>query len=260
MSQIRTSILFLAAILCTSFLLLPLLALITHVSWGTLWQVWLQEGAQPFWVSLQTTIVTMVIVIVFGTPLGWLLARGKFTLWRAVEFFMLIPLLMPPLVIGLLLIYFYGPYGMIGELLGHFHASASNTLLAIIVAQVYEAIPYYVFSAQGAFRQVDRELEFTSYSLGVPPVRTFFKITLPLSLPGLGVGLTMAFARAIGAYGAVMVVAYNPHSLPVSIWVALEEQGLPSALPLALLLLVTALPLPLAAVLWRRMRHASTAT
>ncbi|MFB5192421.1 ABC transporter permease [Alicyclobacillus fastidiosus] len=249
----------LTALLCTSFLLLPLLALLFHISWSSLLQTWSGPGNQPFVTSLETTFITMAVVIVFGTPLGWLLARGRHRIWRLVEYVLLIPLLMPPLVIGLLLIYAYGPYGFIGEALGHWHISASNTILAVIIAQIYESIPYYVFSAQGAFSQVDRGFELTSYSLGRPPASTFYNITLPLALPGLGVGFTMAFARAIGAYGAVMVVAYNPHTLPVSIWVALEEQGLPTALQLALLLLVTALPLPLAMILWRRVRHAGTA-
>ncbi|WP_206918621.1 ABC transporter permease [Alicyclobacillus suci] len=244
------------AFLCTAFLLLPVLALVFHVSWSTLGQVWRGPGGQPFVTSLEATMITMAVVVVFGTPLGWLLARGRSRLWRAIEYIMVIPLLMPPLVIGLLLIYAYGPYSFIGQVLSHWHMSASNSLLAVVIAQIYEAIPYYVFSAQGAFSQVDARFELTSYSLGVPPLQTFRRITLPLALPGLAVGFTMAFARAIGAYGAVMVVAYNPHTLPVSIWVALEEQGLPTALQLALLLLVTALPLPLAMILWRRIRHA----
>lgn len=256
MKFLRSSLFILIALLCTGFLLLPLLALLFHVSWSSLWQAWSGPGRQPFVVSIETTLITMAVVLVFGTPLGWFLARGRHRLWRVIEYVLLVPLLMPPLVIGLLLIYFYGPYGFIGQILGHWNISASNTVLAVIIAQIYEAIPYYVFSAQGAFSQVDRGFEQTSYSLGIPPARTFYRITLPLALPGLGVGFTMAFARAIGAYGAVMVVAYNPHTLPVSIWVALEEQGLPSALPLALLLLVTALPLPLATVLWRRIRRA----
>ncbi|WP_067618128.1 ABC transporter permease [Alicyclobacillus acidiphilus] len=257
MHRFTTLCVILAALCSACFLLVPVVALLLHVSWGTLWQVWGSDGREPFVLSLETTSIAMAMVIVFGTPLGWLLARDRRVVWRVTEYLMLIPLLMPPLVIGLLLIYAYGPYGPIGAMLYHFHMSAMNTRLAVVIAQVYEAVPYYVFAAQEAFRGVDPAYERTSYSLGVSPGKTFLRITLPLSLPGLLMGLTMAFARAIGAYGAVMVVAYNPHTLPVSIWVALEEQGLPVALPLALLLIVTALPLPLATAFWRRMRHAA---
>ncbi|MCF8565868.1 ABC transporter permease [Alicyclobacillus tolerans] len=237
------------------FLLLPLSAMLMHISWRSLWEVWSSQGRQAFFFSVDTTLVTMGIIVGFGTPLAWLMARGRHGLWKVVEYLMLIPLLIPPLVIGLLLIYVYGPYTAIGQGLGHFHLSATNTALAVVLAQVYEAIPYYIFAAQAAFNQVDRAFEFTSLSLGVSPLRTFTRVTLPLSLPGLLGGFTMAFARAIGAFGAVVVVAYYPRTLPISIWVALQEQGLPTALPLALLLLLVALPLPLAAVLWRRLHH-----
>jgi molybdate/tungstate transport system permease protein len=258
MKRFSSVILIIASLLTSSFLLLPIIALLLHISWKDLWGSWVQNGGAPFLVSIETTTITMIVVMVFGTPLGWLLARGKHWFWRVCEYLLLIPLLMPPLVIGLLIVYFYGPYGFIGRVLDHWQISALNTALAVVIAQVYESIPYYIFSVQGAFRQVDRGFENLSYSLGVPPGKTFWKITLPLSLPGIGVGLTMAFARAIGAYGAVMVVAYNPHTLPISIWVALEEQGMPVALPLALLLILTALPLPMATILWRRIHHAST--
>lgn len=258
MKRLSSVFIVIASLLTSSFLLLPLVALLLHISWPKLWNIWMQNGREPFWISIETTFITMVIVLVFGTPLGWLLARGKHWLWRVIDYLLLIPLLMPPLVIGLLLVYFYGPYGFIGRVLGHWHISALNTALAVVIAQVYEAIPYYIITVQGAFRQVDHGYENLSYSLGVPPTRTFLKITLPLALPGMMVGMTMAFARAIGAYGAIIVVAYNPHTLPISIWVALEERGLPVALPLALLLIVTALPIPMATILWRRLRHAST--
>lgn len=240
------------------FLLSPLGVLVVHLSWPDVWQVWNTQGGQALRMSVQTTLLAMVIILVFGTPLGWVLSRGNARVWRWLEFLLLIPLLMPPLVIGLLLIYLYGPYGVAGRLLALGHLSATNSLLAVVVAQVYEAMPYYVFAAQGTFSQVDQGFEQVSLSLGVPPVQTFLRVTLPLSLPGLTVGFTMAFARAIGAFGAVIVVAYYPHTLPVSVWIALQEQGLPVALPLAALLLIISLPLPLIAVLLRRLHHVAS--
>lgn len=246
------SALVLFALLCAGLLLVPLVALLLHVPWRSFWGVWTQQGGPALRLSVWTAGLSMLVIVMFGTPLGWLLARGKHAVWRIVEYLMLIPLLMPPLVLGLLLIYFYGPYGILGRFLGLFHLSATNTVLAVIIAQVYESIPYYVFSAQGAFEQVDLLQERVSWSLGVSPWQTFRRITLPLALPGLTVGFMMAFARAVGAFGAVVVVAYYPHTLPISVWIALQEQGMPTALPLALLLLLISLPLPLAAALWRR--------
>jgi len=246
----------LVASLCIAFLLLPLVALLLHVSFLDVWKQWKESGGQPLWTSLWTSFFSMAVILLFGTPLGWLLARRQTKRWKVVELVLLVPLLMPPLVIGLLLVYFYGPYGPIGSVLGHFGVSASNSNLAVILAQLYESVPYYVFSAQAAFRQVDQRLERTSMSLGVRPWQTFRRITLPLAWPGLTVGFAMSFARAIGAFGAVIVVAYHPYTLPVSIWIALQEQGLPAALPLALLLLLVGLPLPIFAFAGRRQARA----
>jgi len=169
-----------------------------------------------------------------------------------VEYLLVIPLLMPPLVIGLLLVYLYGPYSFFGHLLAIFGVSCSNSFLAVVVAEVYEAAPYYVLAALAAFAGVDRALIHTSYSLGLPPGRTFLRVTLPLASPGLAVAFSMAWARAIGAFGAVIVAACYPHALPVSVWIALQERGLSQALPWALILVLVSLPLPLLTVLWRR--------
>lgn len=234
-----------------AFLLLPLVALLTHAPLSTMWETLSDRAQQAISISISSTLLAVFVIILLGTPLGWQLARNPSPKWRLVEFFLYIPLLMPPLVIGLLLVYFYGPYGMIGSVLAHLQISASNSDLAIVIAEIYEAMPYYIFSSIAAFSQVDQSLERTALALGLTPWHTFWRVTLPLAFPGLTVGVAMAFARALGAFGAVIIVAYDPHTLPVEIWISLEEQGLPTALPLALILLLIALPLPLLTVLWR---------
>ena len=258
--KLRSVIFILAALLTTSFLLLPLLALLMHITWQNVWTTWQAVGGSPLWTSLWTTCISMLIIVLVGTPFGWLLARRRGFFWHVCEYVLSIPVLMPPLVIGLLLIFSFGPYSAIGKILGSFQLSAINSTLAIIIAQTYEALPYYIFAAEAAFMQVDTGFERASASLGITPVRTFTRITLPLAWPGLSVGLAIAFSRAIGAFGAVIVIAYNPHTLPVSIWIALQEQGLQAALPLALLLLGVALPLPLLTTLWRRIHDAGIET
>jgi len=251
-------VLSLAGLLGSSLLLLPMIVLVAQVNWSTLASIWFASGGMTaLWTSLWTATSALLIILLFGTPIAWLLARRSSPLWNVVEFLLLIPLLMPPLVIGLLLVFLYGPYGPIGAWLAHFNLSATNTALAVLIAQIYEAAPYYIAAAQSTFAQLDRSLERASLTLGRSPGYTFRRIALPLSLPGLIAAATVAFARAIGAFGAVIVMAYYPHTLPVSIWVALQEQGLPAALPLALLLTIVSLPLPLLAVLWRRWRHAA---
>ncbi|HUW64740.1 MAG TPA: ABC transporter permease [Spirochaetia bacterium] len=238
---------------CTAgFLLLPAVVLISRTGWPQLAADWQSWGAAPLVLSVATTSVAMVVLMGVGTPLAWRLSQDPGGFFRYVEYILVIPLLMPPLVIGLLLVYLYGPYSFFGHLLAIFGISGSNSFFAVVLAEVYEAAPYYVLAALAAFDGVDRALVHTSYSLGLPPGRTFFRVTLPLASPGLAVALSMAWARAIGAFGAVIVVAYYPHGLPVAIWVALQERGLGYALPLALILVLVSLPLPLLTVLWRK--------
>lgn len=194
----------------------------------------------------------MVVLVVAGTPLSYLLARGRLPLARVWEAGLLVMLLMPPLVVGLLLVFMVGPLTPIGHLLAGIHLSATNTFFALMVAEVYEAAPYYVLGAQAAFASVDPRLEEQAALLGDPPRAALRRVTLPLAAPGLAVALATAWARAMGAFGAVIIVAYHPYGLPMQVWTTLNETGLSSALPYALVLLVVALPLPLVAYGWSR--------
>jgi len=179
-----------------------------------------------------------------------LLARGKLPFPRIWEAGILCTLPLPPLVIRLLLIFLVGPYTPIGEWLGTLHLSAANTFLALVIAQVYESAPYYVLGALAAFSGVDPRMEQQAALLGDRPWRVVRRVTLPLAAPGLAMALSVAWARAMGAFGAVIIIAYHPYGLPLRIWVTLQETGLASALPFALVLIVVALPLPLAAYIW----------
>jgi molybdate/tungstate transport system permease protein len=240
-------------------LLGPVIALLAHSSPRAIASGLSAPGALgPLVVSLESGALTLAVLLVFGTPLGWLLAAGKLPVPRIWEAGILAMLLLPPLVIGLLLVFMVGPDTPAGALLGSVHLSATNTFLALVVAEVYEAAPYYVVGAQAAFSGVDPRLEDQAALLGDPPLRVLRRVTLPLAAPGLATALAVAWARAMGAFGAVIIIAYHPYGLPLQIWTSLQETGLPSALPFALVLLVVALPLPLAAYCWSaraRRRH-----
>src|SRR5215472_14684587 len=232
-------------------LLGPVIALLTHLSWRSVTSSLSAPGAlAPLAVSAESGAITLAVLVLLGTPLAWALARGTLPFPRVWEAGVLASLLLPPLVIGLLLVFMVGPYTPIGELLGHFNLSATNTLLALVIAEVYESAPYYVLGAQAAFAGVDQRLEQQAALLGDRPRRVFRRVTVPLAAPGLAMALAIAWARAMGAFGAVVIVAYYPQGLPLQIWSTLQETGLPTALPFALVLLVVALPLPLAAYLW----------
>jgi molybdate/tungstate transport system permease protein len=232
-------------------LLGPVITLLAHLSWPQVSAALSVPGALgPLLTSVESGLVTLAVLLVLGTPLAWKLARGSLPFPRFWEAGVLCSLLLPPLVIGLLLVFMVGPYTPIGELLGHVHLSATNTFLALVIAEVYESAPYYVLGAQAAFAAVDPAIEEQAALLGDRPSRVARRVTLPLAAPGLAMALAVAWARAMGAFGAVVIIAYHPYGIPLQIWTTLQETGLSTALPFALVLLVVALPLPLAAYIW----------
>ncbi|HLN18205.1 MAG TPA: ABC transporter permease subunit [Acidimicrobiales bacterium] len=240
-----------AAVFIWLMLLGPLGALFAHLSGHAIRQtLGAPGGLSPMWTSLEAAMVALTAIVLLGTPLAWLLAQGRLPFARVIEVGLLIPLLMPPLVIGLLLIYFMGPSTPIGGFLNHLHLTATNTFFALVIALIYESAPYYILGAQAAFSSVDPQLEENAALLGDSWPRVFRRITLPMAAPGLALALAIAWARAMGAFGAVVIIAYHPYGLPMAIWVTLQEQGVGAALPYAFLLLIVALPLPVLAYLW----------
>jgi molybdate/tungstate transport system permease protein len=240
-----------AALVIWLALLGPVITLLTHISPGAARTALTSPGAlEPLVVSVESGAVTLAVLLLLGTPLAWLLARGRLPFPRVWEAGLLLVLLLPPLVIGLLLVFMVGPFTPVGRGLEALHLSASNTFLALVIAQVYESAPYYVLGAQAAIGSVDPRLEQQAALLGDRPWRVLRRVTLPLAGPGLAMALAVAWARAMGAFGAVIIVAYHPYGLPLQIWTTLQETGLDSALPFAVVLLVVALPVPLAAYVW----------
>ena len=239
------------ALVVWAALLGPLIALFAHLSPAAVVSSLRQPGAfQPLLTSVEASLLALAVILLLGTPLAYLMARGRLPLPRLWELGVILPLLTPPLVIGLLLIFMVGPATPLGGALGHLDLTASDTFFALVVAEVYEAVPYYVLGAAAAFAAVDPELERSAAILGDGHWRAWRRVTLPLAAPGLATALAVTWARAMGAFGAVLIIAYHPFGLPMQIWVTLQETGLSSALPFALVLLVVALPLPVGAYIW----------
>lgn len=195
-------------------------------------------------VSLALTALAIAIVIAIGTPVAWYLARhaGRDRmLWEAA---VLISVLMPPLALGLLLSLAYGPASAIGGLLMRLGVPASNSATAFVVTQVYVSVGYYIVAARAAIAAVPRELEQTAALLGLAPAAVFRRVTFPLARLGLAAAVSIAWVRALGEFGAVIVTAYYPAGIPVQIWVNLQTAGMPAVMPLLVIFLLTALPLP----------------
>lgn len=240
-----------AGLLLWVVLLAPLVALVTHLQAKPLaTDLTHAHDLAPLGVSLLASTIALATLVVLGLPLAWYLARHRSRLARSLEAGLLVPLAMPPLVIGLLLVFLVGPESTIGHLLASLGQSATNTTTALVIAELYEAGPYFVLGASAAFAGVDARLEEEARLLGRRPLDAWRRVTLPLAAPGLASAFAIGWARAMGAFGAVIVIAYHPYGLPMRIWVSLEERGLAGALPFALILLLLTLPFPLLAYAW----------
>ncbi len=188
--------------------------------------------------SVLTATLSTVLVVVLGVPLAYLLARGQFAGKGLLGALVYLPLVIPPLVGGVLLLAMYGPYAPVGQWLGGRGIQITDAWPGIVLAQVFVSAPYLVVAARVAFEGVDPALEQVSYALGKPPLVTFFRVSLPLAWPGILAGVPLAWLRALGEFGATVMVAYHPYTLPVYLFVRFSAQGLRAALPVAAILLV----------------------
>jgi len=244
-----------AGVVAWIVLLGPLLTLAVHLQPSELVRALSTPDAfGPAVTSLVASALALAAVVVLGTPVAVVIARGPSRLARILETGVLAVLLLPPLVIGLLLVFMVGPLTPLGHLLATLHLSATNTLAALVIAELYEAAPYYVIAAAAAFAAADPDLEEQARLLGEGPWGAWRRAVLPQVAGELAGALSVAWARAVGAFGAVIIVAYHPYGLPLQLWTTLNELGLAQALPFALVLLVVALPFPLLA--YARSRHA----
>lgn len=239
------------------FLLYPFTALFAHIG---PWQ-WTDDIRSPALasvrVSLLLTSLAMVVIVALGTPVALYITRcttRERLVWQAV---LLVPILLPPLALGILLTLAFGPFTSLGTWLEHYGVVMTNSATAFVVTQVYVGMGYYVLGAVAALDAVPVILQKQAALLGLTPANVFLRVTLPLARLGLAVALTIAWVRAIGEFGAVVVTAYYPSGMPVQLWVNLQSFGLPAVMPLLIVFLAVALPLPwLVHVLAQRHRHA----
>jgi len=222
-------------------LVLPIANLLIQADWSG-WTASLREhsAGEALWVSMATSAMAVLIMTLLGVPLGYLLARGRLPFkqfWISLVF---LPMVVPDLAGGILLLQTFGPYGTIGHPLDSWNIALTNNLAGIVLAQLFVAAPFVIVSALSGFASVDPKLEMAAATLGDSQWHIFWRISLPLAWPGIAAGITLAWIRALGEFGATLIVAYNPHTLPVYMWVKFESNGLTGALPVAFLLVFLA--------------------
>jgi len=188
--------------------------------------------------SLLSASISTVLAALFGLPLAYWLARAE-TRWRNVVLAVVVlPLVLPPTVGGVVLLTMVGPSTVLGETAAAASLPLTRSVAGVVLAQTFVASPFVVVTAKAAFESVDRTLEHASRSLGEGRWSTARNVTLPLAGPGILAGVTLAFARAMGEFGATMMLAYYPRTMPVEIWVSFVSTGLEGAYPVAILLVV----------------------
>ncbi len=187
--------------------------------------------------SLLTAPVSTAIATVFGVPLAYTLARQSFRGKRLVEALVLLPLIIPPVVGGAMILTAVGRFTPIGSIAATLGIPLTDSLLGVILAQTFVAAPFVIITARAGFGAVDRRLEQASRSLGYGPLETFLRVSVPLSRGAIVAGIVLTFVRAIGEFGATMMVAYNPRTMPTRLWVDFIAGGIDAVVPLALVLL-----------------------
>jgi molybdate/tungstate transport system permease protein len=222
-------------------LVLPIANLLIHGDWSA-WMTSLREqgAGEALRVSALTSAISMLIMTLLGVPLGYVLARGRLRFkqfWIGLVF---LPMVVPDLAGGILLLQTFGPYGTVGHPLDAGNIALTNNLAGIVLAQLFVSSSFVIVSALASFAGVDPKLEMAAATLGDSKWQIFWRISLPLAWPGIAAGITLAWIRALGEFGATLIVAYNPHTLPVYMWVKFESEGLPGALPVAFLLVLLA--------------------
>ena len=176
--------------------------------------------------TIATALAATVLMVPPGLFFAWLLARKRFRGRVLVETLVSLPLVMPPVATGLILLMLFSPRGPIGRWLAAIGIDVIFTWRAVVLAMTVMGLPLFVRTVRAGIEQVDRRYEAMAATLGAPPLRVFYSVTLPLALPALAAGAVLGFARAVGEFGATIMIAGSipgaTRTLPVAIYTFAE--------------------------------------
>lgn len=230
------------AIVAVGFFVLPVVGLLWRVPWGDVGAV--LGGARvrdALWLSVRTSVVAAVLSLLLGVPLAWLLARVEFRGRSALRALVTLAMVLPPVVAGVALLYAFGRRGVFGQYLDDwFGITLPFSTTGVVFAQVFVSMPFLVLTVESALRQADRRVEEAARTLGGTRWYVFTRVTLPSIRPGLVAGAVLAWARALGEFGATITFAGNlpgrTQTLPLATYLSLETDP-DEALVIALLMM-----------------------
>jgi molybdate transport system permease protein len=253
-----------ASVVALLFLALPVIAIFTRVPPGRLVHLLSNPVVRDaLVVSLKSTAIAEALILLFGTPLAYLLATRRFHGRALLITIVELPLVLPPAVAGIGLFAAFGRSGLFGSTLDALGLDIPFTLTAVVLAITLVASPLYVRTAIAAFEAVDRDLVAASRTLGAGPARTFFRVAFPLAGGGLAAGAALAFARALGEFGATIMFAGSLRGVTQTLPLAIYEQfslDFDTAIAMGALLVVVSLALLLSlklALSWQPSRQTS---
>jgi molybdate transport system permease protein len=232
-----------AAAVLFGFVITPILAIFLRVPASTLLdQLRSMVALQALEVSLRTTLMAVVLIVAFGTPAAYLLATKRFRGAGVLTLLLELPLVLPPAVAGIALFAAFGRFGLLGGALRAFGIQIPFTQAAVVMALAYVALPFYTRQAVASFESMDRQLLGASRTLGAGQARTFFRVAVPLARQGLTAGAALAWARALGEFGATILFAGSlpgkTQTLPLAIYDQFSGGNLDPALAMSALLVV----------------------
>ncbi|ATA28662.1 molybdenum transport system permease protein ModB [Mycobacterium lepraemurium] len=228
----------------TMFVVLPLLAIAVKVDWPHFWSLITSPSSRTaLLLSLRTATASTALCVALGVPMALVLARGGTRLVRLLRPLILLPLVLPPVVGGIALLYAFGRLGLLGHYLEAAGISVAFSTTAVVLAQTFVSLPFLVISLEGAARTAGADFEVVAATLGAQPTTVWWRVTLPLLLPGGVAGAVLAFARSLGEFGATLTFAGSrqgvTRTLPLEIYLQRVTDA-DAAVALSILLVVVA--------------------
>jgi molybdate transport system permease protein len=227
------------------FILLPLVGTIAHVDWAQFIPLITSTSSlDALALSLETAGASTILCLIFGIPISIVLSRTTFPGQRIVRSLVLLPLVLPPVVGGIALLYTYGRFGLLGSTMSFFGIQIAFSTTAVILAQTFVSIPFLILSFEGALRSAGTQYEAIAATLGARPTTVLFRVTLPMLAPALISGAILSFARALGEFGATITFAGSlqgtTQTLPLDLYFQLENSP-NTAVALSLVLVAVAI-------------------
>ncbi len=221
----------------------PLLALLWRLPWTDLTDALTSEAAtSALGLSLVTSVIATGLCVVFGLPLAWALAVGRGMPTRVVRAFCLLPIVLPPVVGGVALLLAFGRRGLVGQWFDGAGVQLPFTTAGVVLAQAFVALPFFVLSVEAALRQLDEEFAEVAQVHGASPFRAFTAVTLPSIGPAIAAGAVLAWARALGEFGATVTFAGSlqgrTQTLPLAVYDLLERDPADAVVLSALLVVI----------------------